>query len=336
MPLFVFKAGTKFGLFDEAREVVLPPSFKWLYRSRGGIVAGSVSDETAILIDFGSQEKKLLQGIQDIGPYSPAGLISIRDCNKLIGFIDCKGVVKIEPQFEWASDFDRFGATIKRNATDKCLRRINTDGVEVGEEWLSIVPFHPLGNGSGAHVDWGGINMVAIDAYGNRRTKECYKQVWRKHEGLTPVAIDDEWVGFLDEDDRLADKFEGSFIGNHFQEGHVPVEINGEKWGLMHKDRSWVLDPVYDVIEGIGEGMYMVGHRDERENPVVRLADSQGNIISDRYFNEIGFFDEGWAETTTYHYLPDREDPDFKTAYINREGVELVPPNVELAPPNEV
>lgn len=327
MPLFVFKVGTKFGLFDESGKIILPPSYKWLYRSRGGIVTGSVSDDTAILIDVESFRQKRLEGIHDVGQCSPAGLISIVDSAGLVGFVDRKGTVRIEPQFNWASDFDCFGATVKRRATDQYHRRINADGTEVGELWRSVIPFHPDGNGSGARIDWGGINMVSIDAYGNRRSKECFKQVWRKHEGLTPVAIDDNWVGFLDEDDRLADKFEASFIGNHFQDGRVPVQIDGDKWGLMHKDRRWVIDPLYDVIEGIGEGRYMVGNRDERENPVVRLADSEGNIVSDRWFNEIGFFHEGWAETTTYQYLPDREEPEFRTTYISRFGDELFPPN---------
>jgi hypothetical protein len=192
----------------------------------------------------------------------------------------------------------------------------------MGRDWLNIVPFHCNSRRSGARLDWGGENMVLIDGFGEQVSNNRFKQVWRENEGLVPVAFTDEEVGWIDVDGSTVDRFKANFIGNHFQNGLVPVQSPSGKWGLIDTKFNFVFDPMYDLLEGIGEGRFMIGNRDEKGDNSVQLADSQGNFLSGEFFDLIGFFQVGFAQVWRYEYLPD-EEPVSTFNFIRPDGTLL-------------
>jgi hypothetical protein len=325
--LLPIKIGGRFGFCDRRGNQVLEAEYVYGSQSSEGIAVATNFAGNLVLIDASKLTARELPEFADNGCEFSNKLLSVRPHgeDQPTGFIDREGTVVIEPQFDFARNFDRCGATVRMKRGDMAERRIEPLGKPVGEPYLAIGFFHPKGLFAGAHIAWGEGGEVIIDGSGNRVGKRTFDIVWQEHEGLIPVRYEWGLVGWLTTDGQDVHRLAADAVGNHFESGLVPVEELGGKWVLMNAEGKWVVDPPFDVIESVGPGRYLIGHRDADEDPTVRLADARGNILADEVFESIDRFSDGIASVWRIkHHHTDRDNV-MEFNFIDMDGNVLLP-----------
>lgn len=305
--LFPFKDGELYGLRQANGVRVCPPQYQFVGESEHGIAVATLSHGGLALIGvpyhvvWSTQKFELAFGVFS---HNRLAVRRVGDDEELEGYVDQDGKLAIPCRFHSAGTFDRLGATVTVNRGDMEVRRITFEGEFQGDSYLAIRPFHPDGHYCGATVAWEHPGMVLVDGRGHCISKQRFIAVWQEHEGLIPVQIEQDLVGWLDIRGKLLKSLRAAGIGNHFESGLVPVQSFDEKWGLMTANGEWAIEPCWDVVESVGKNRYLAGYRDANEDTTVRLIDACGNVFGTSTFEWISRFDEGFALVSR---LPKRE-----------------------------
>lgn len=328
MKLLSFKMGEQYGLADLDGKQVVEPRFRYANESHEGFVVASSDNDDLIILDTSTLTTRECRGLEADDFRFSKGLLSARRRlveHAPIGYVNHNGDMVITPQFAWVSAFDRSGATVKIGREDMVERRIDRDGNVKGQAFLQIRPFHPDGLYCGACIGLGDDGMVIIDGGGHRITDRTFDVVWQEHEGLIPVVFEAGWIGWVNVKGEDVYRLWADGVGNHFESGLVPVEEKNGQWGLMNVDGQWVVHPEFDVVESVGHNRFMLGHRDQREDPSVRLADGHGNFLGNHAFGRISRFSEGVAQVWRVSAVHDDRDYEYEYNYINLNGELLLP-----------
>jgi hypothetical protein len=324
MKLLAFRVGELYGLADEQGKEVLPAQFAYANESVGGLVVASSVKRHLVVIDSSTLAMRECRGWDRAHFAFRYGLLGVRtrlDPESPVGYVDRNCDFVIAPRFAWASSFDRTGATVKINREDKVERRIDRDGVVMGEAFPQILRFHPEGLYCGACIRWENRGEVIIDGTGRRVSERAFCEVYQEHEGLIPVVFEWGSVGWVNVKGEDVHRLRADGIGYHFQSGLIPVEEENGQWGLMNVGGEWVVDPEFDVVTPVGQNRFAVGHRNDREEASVRLADGQGNLLSDQVFDSIAPFSEGVAQV----WRTKGRDDELEFNYIGFDGKLLFP-----------
>lgn len=321
--LLEFRRKGRIGLMDEFGNTIVQPEFRYASCSIDGTVEVSTFTDGFGFLDSTSLELKMVPGWQSSGVLAN-GLVAVRRSGGTYddpeGYMDVNGELIIEARFIGAGSFDKFGANVGIFGNPNVRHRIDFSGKVLGDEFSQIRPFHTNGMACGAQLqssNW----MVPITATGMRIGKNVYKTVWQEHEGKIPVEFENDVVGWLDIDGKVMAKFRAFGIGNHFQNGLVPVQNFEGDWGLMNTAEEWVVDPAFDYIEAVGDNRFASGNRHSPGNLRMRLFDSQGTRIGEHEFGMIYRFYEGFANVEMA--IPSDEGAEYGYApsnYIDRNG----------------
>jgi hypothetical protein len=258
------------------------------------------------------------------------GLAPFEDYNGKWGFIDKKGTVVVEPVYDWAFGFYS-GGDLARVQLGGKWGYINAKGEQV---------IKPQFNDAGGFRE--GLACVEIgkkygfiDLRGNSVIEPQFDSPSMFFEGLAAVMID----------------IPAPLPGFTAQKDH--------KWGFIDKTGNWIIPPTWDGGLSFYAGMARVwkhlGHSKENregflidktgkvvwdensftirsysaDTMVVRmegadglnLADRNGKRITERMFDDIGFFSEGLSAAASGE----------KYGFIDRNGEFVISPRFDFA-----
>lgn len=163
------------------------------------------------------------------------------------GFINEKGEIAIEPQFDNAYFY--FSDDVCFASVDGRKGLINKEGVFISELPDSVAWLYSFNKGKSAVRFNNGTENI-VDKNGALLLDQQYKKI---------IIDDDEddnlffWVQKFDGKWSIADE-NGGFIGefcdsvSSFNQGLCPVKYN-EKWGYMNTEGELVIDTIYDVAK---------------------------------------------------------------------------------------
>lgn len=163
----------------------------------------------------------------------------------LCGYVDAGGKVRIEPQFDIASDFVEGRAFVKLNGK---YGYIDLTGRMVVEPKYSSVGRFSEG------LAWVkiGEKIGFINRDGKVVIAPRFDGAWSFHDGLASVREDGRW-GYIDKTGKVVieAKFETAYL---FHEGLAGVEI-GNKWGFIDKTGKTVIGPKFDWVDDFSDGL---------------------------------------------------------------------------------
>jgi hypothetical protein len=114
----------------------------------------------------------------------------------------------------------------------------------------------------------------------------------------------DAKYGFINDEGKVViePKFESA---QAFKDGRAVVNMGenfGFQYGLIDRTGKFVYEPVYNNISMVGDKRVTLGKAIDKEKPFVgslyALADTDGNILSDYKFYDVGDFNKGYASAT--------------------------------------
>jgi hypothetical protein len=268
------------------------------HQSSGGISLASKTGRDLFIINPAESSVKLADGFSQVSRMVSKGVFvakSDRRNDLNYTFVGINGVQRNDQLFALARNFDQYGASVQVKSRTSDWQRVNLDGEFFGDSFPSIGYYRADSKHTGARVtgrDFTIINENAVSA-----TPERFKFVGTECDGLIPVAFTNETVGWLD--DRLDKVLEipGLYIADHFADQTIPISLDGDKWGLMSTEGRWILEPAFDELYSIGEGMYVICENHEQIQSR-RIVNTCGNQLSDFRVGLVSEFVDGYAEVT--------------------------------------
>ena len=240
----------------------------------------------------------------------------VEDSVYLYGFINTKGEVIIEPQFDSA---DAFSEGLSKIGIGGKFGYINRNGEIVIEPQFD----YRAGDFSGGFaVVFLNERDLFIDKQGEAAFSEQFDNVSRFSGGLAPVEIGNKW-GYIVSTGQMVIKPQFDHA-RCFSEGLAAVKMN-DKWGFINKAGNIVIEPQFDSAFGIHE-----------EIGIVRLVskwgllekwgciDKTGSIIIEpkfyyppKFYGELGrvCYAKGWGYREKYRW-----------EWINKTGVTVNKP----------
>lgn len=193
------------------------------------------------------------------------------------GFINEKGKLVIEPQYDEAFPFFNEGFCYAKNGERKGV--INVNGDFVTELDTAITWVFPFTKGVAVYIAENG-KLGIITNLGDNILPAIYKNIWI--DGNHGFIVEDtlEKRGYVN--------YLGEFIVpckydavNEFHEGLMVVATR-DKCGYVDTTGTWVIDSIYDDARGFGDGLARVKIKDKW-----MFIDHSGKVV-DRYnYDEI-------------------------------------------------
>lgn len=324
--IFNLKArSSKWGMIDESARFVIEPEFEDLENFNGDYARAKANGKWGLI---GKDGKWTVEPeFDEIYPFTDAGVAEVRIKNKY-GFINTKGEVivpveitdeayfntvthylwakvkgkwgfldsnsgrwVIEPKYKAAYAFDSGDALIEAQHEDKWGM------IDCRDNWL-IPPIFESNDDLSGTFNHG---LVRVNTGG----KEGFYDVLGKKWALPPIYEKAEYVDknlFKVKDknkfalsDSEGQVWDGKWYEDIFKgQGVVWVKENG-KYGIMDKNRTWLLPPTFDwvdfnVVLFNRDGIIRVEFDGKRA-----LADTRGNILGGRAYDAMqeyryGFF----------------------------------------------
>lgn len=181
--------------------------------------------------------------------FPPFGFGEVQDSVHLYGFINTKGEVIVEPQFDSAKAFSEGMSLVEIG--DKCgyINRSGEIVIELRSDWM------PGDFSEGLAVVSVDEEYIFIDKQGEVAFPERFAYADGFSEGLALVKVDGK-RGYIDRTGRMIIKPQFKYARG-FCEGMAAVEING-KWGSIDKTGSVVIEPQFDSAYWFHEGIGIV------------------------------------------------------------------------------
>jgi len=231
--------------------------------------------------------------------------------NDLWGFIDDKGNVRIEPEYDWVEPFKENLASVGK---DNKVAFINKAGNRIGN--FEFEDAYPFKNGYSV--------VVKKDLYGviNRLGKWIiqpeYLDIGEFSEGFF-YAENEEGYGFLDENGNVAIGFVFE-NATDFSNGLAVVQKDG-KYGVVNTHGDLVCNFEYDWIQP-----FLTNRNPSKfkQGEKFGLIDQAGAVIVDSVYTHIGDFSEGLAlaaNDKTYGFINAKGDTIIDFRYNFTPGV---------------
>lgn len=299
----------KYGYIDRTGKVVIEPQFRYISGILGGTASAMKGDKWYLIISKDiivevSEQTRLVNGM---------ALVSV---NGKYGYIDKKGKMAIEPQFEMANEFSGGAAAVEVNRMWGYIKKNGEFAIE--PQFDNAGGFHEglasvQKNGKCGYIDTKGDMVIEIKP----RPFSYYKDF---SNGLAEVCSNGKW-GYINRQGELVIRYQ--FDETYpFSEGLALVggfdnlEYYGDDdnpyasehlstYGFIDKTGKVVIAPVFDYADSFGDGVAAV-----KKNNEWYFIDQAGNEIFNQKFDSCGSFKRGLAYVKIGG----------KMAYINRNG----------------
>jgi WG containing repeat len=249
-----------------------------------------------------------------------AGYVNYQTAESTSGFIDRTGQFTIPPQFEVTSPFQENLACVKQNGK---WGFINPRGQFVIP--LKFEEANVFANGMAAvkyEGYWGIINTKGDFIIPNK-----YDYLLGFSEGLCAVMMGDKW-GYIDKNGKIAIPIKYETAAS-FSNGRARVEID-KLFGMIDHSGEFVIQPTFTMLHNFSHGMAVAkkGVSDKWG-----YIDIDGNFIIPPTFDLAYDFSENLARVkqgSKWGYINLKGkiviDPIFDVAYDFREGLARVQP----------
>lgn len=241
--LLAVQVNKKWGYLNTAGKIAIPLKYDYVTAFESGFAAASIGTKFFVLDTKGTEIAVPTSGILELKHFSD-GLAPIKTADKKVGFINGKGEIAIQPQFNSVGYF--FGGYAWAKTMDDKVGFINTKG-----EWVikptfeGVSDFDPVSKV--ARVKEAGA-WLYIDATGNKMyVKDT--DVWGDFAGGLAKGKQTDKIGFYNTKGVwvIKPQFEGV---REFQNGYAAAKLN-DKWGIIDTSGNWVIKPIYDGIKDV-------------------------------------------------------------------------------------
>lgn len=234
----------KYGYIDETGNYVIQPKYNGATQFSDGMAFVVTTGSSPICIDAKGEVKFSLKQVENVYAFSD-GMARISDAKFLFGFVNTKGEVVVNMQYEDAKDFSEGMAAVKQK--DKWGFIDEKGKLVIAPQFDNVSDFH---EGKAAFFDgaiWG-----YIDTEGNYVINPQFNEAGDFHEGLAWVKMGEKY-GFIDEEGLI--KINPQFdVASDFHQGLAMVAQN-DKYGFVDEAGNvkitFQFDKAADFIGGI-------------------------------------------------------------------------------------
>ncbi len=341
----------KYGYIDKTGNTVIEPKYDFAEDFSEGLacVGYRIKKEDA------DEEVVKRQSWRFDPNFPPFEFGEVQDSVCLYGFINTKGEVIVEPQFDSAKAFSEGMSLIGIGDKSGYINRSGKIVIELRSDWMprdfseglavvSVDEEYIFIDKQGevafperfAYADGfsEGLAFVKVDGKrgyidrtGQMIIKPRFDRARRFYEGMAAVAINDKW-GFIDKTGSVVIEPQfGAAFG--FHEGIVIVRIDGkwglvERWGFIDNTGRIVIEPSLGWPTKFSRGLARVHYAKGwgyREKYWCEWIDKTGTVVNKPYFDKAYLFSEGLATV----YIDD------KWGFINQSGELVIEPQFDTA-----
>ena len=237
------QSNKKWGYLNSTGKLAIPLKYDGVKAFNGGFAVVTLGTNFYVLDTKGPEVAVATSGILDVKHFSE-GFAPIKTADKKVGFINSKGEITIQPQFNSVGYF--YGGYAWAKTMDNKVGFINTKG-----EWV-IKPAFDVAS------DFDPVSKVArvkeaeawlyVDIAGNKiYVKDT--DVWGDFADGLAKGKQLEKIGFYNTKGEwiIKPQFEGV---REFKNGYAAAKLEG-KWGVIDTKGNWVINPSYDGIKDV-------------------------------------------------------------------------------------
>jgi len=322
--LAVVMVNNKAGIIDRTGKLIVSPVYNYIEEYNDGLAVASDNEGSVVLDEGGNVISEKYSFISSYNNKRAAYTIDFGNGEWASGYLDENGQPVIKSEFLQAMAFEGDRAVVK------------------------------LASG----------NYASIDPSGNVVKTFDHRYVGPVSEGLMAYQpVDSEKYGYMDINGNVV--IQPSFVyAEGFRDNYAVVEVSedyaAKKLGLIDKKGRFVIEPQYNELLQLGEGMTAVGVPADPQNifgnSKYALAGADGKLLTDFVFYRIDSFREGIAsaqdDAETFFIdtsgnrlkdLPSAQgagsmenldgliyaDIDRRSYYMNRQGAIIYKPSAE-------
>ncbi|MEO0899621.1 MAG: WG repeat-containing protein [Bacteroidota bacterium] len=261
--LFPIYANGLQGLMDRNGKVVLEPNFENIGEFHEGVAHYFQNGKYGLL----NKDGQAITGpIYDLRPGKhSSGLISVKLGNKY-GYINAKGETKINPQYDYANDFNDGFAQVRVNNNEGIIDR--------NGQWVIQPNYQKLGEiKDGLIAAQLGNNFGFLDKEGKLVINPQYQNVSNFRQGLALVQTGGKF-GLIDKSGKIVVNPQFDYVSNDFEDVNWILVGVGGMVGAINKQGEYIVSPQYKFIRKLDEGYYIAS-----SNAGTSVLDTNGDII---------------------------------------------------------
>lgn len=218
------------------------------------------------------------------GTFAENGLAVICDINRKYGFMNKKGEVVIEPQFDGTQGFATNGlAIVKSNGKIGCVNEKGEFVIDAEYDPLSSYFYNGL-----ISLRLNGYYGV-VDELGNTVVEHKFDYIGNfAKNGLAPAEIDNKY-GYIDKKGQWVIEKQFDKAGDFADNGFACVK-KGNKYGYIDESGEFIIEPQFDVAEKFFDnGLAAAGNEDK-----FGIIDETGAFLIKPQFDQVcQFFENG-------------------------------------------
>ena len=276
----------KWGVITKSNQSLFPCQYDSISPFAEGIALAVANGARFYLYNTG--KVKALPSTYEFGEFSD-GFARIRDTKRgKWGYVDVKGNIRVNPQFDTASDFKAGHAVVTLKGKTYSINK-------AGDKHL--LPFNPaqkitvFDNGAGYVENLNGTK--SFFAKGFKLTPGEYKEINDFSDGFARVKSLNGNIAYLNEDGAVALRISGYSDSGDFNEGKAWVKRNS-LYGFINKSGALVIDTLFSYASNFnnqlayvakGQRQGVIKQRVQNDTfPIldiseIKLVDANGNNI---------------------------------------------------------
>jgi hypothetical protein len=286
------KAGGKYGLMDEKGQVILPPTYSFIFPFENGVAKAQIGSNFKLIDKEG--KSILIPEYEYIGDFENGLALIVKD--KKVGITDTKGEIIIEPQYE-------------RLSIENGIIRARKDGKWgiINAQNKSILPFEYQ------YISTFSENIAII-------RKDNLWGFLSNQNNVPKIILEPSIkADFINEvRNGMAKVSSERYIE---EDGYGTKNAFYKKNGIIKTNGTWILEQKYSFIEDnifeIGDELVLI-----EENSKVGYADKTGKVIVEPLYSAI---ENNFSST----YYAKKGISEVKQSnligYINHEGKQILP-----------
>jgi hypothetical protein len=208
------------------------------------------------------------------------------------GFIDKKGKINIQPQFEEVSDFKNGYSVISQKCKEEVLKGfINGKGeVKINPQFKDAYPFSENLALVKLSDKWG-----FIDETGKIIINPQFEDAELFSEGLCVIKQGDSY-GYIDKTGKIVINPQFKLAGP-FKNKYAVVKSSDNKYGYINKDGKYEINPQFEQSGSFMDDLAFIKLGDK-----YGFIDKTGKIIINPQFEDIfGWYDYGYQIQSDYY-----------------------------------